>query len=68
MGGTVVAALVAPKMAKHWSLATPFWVATGLMAVMTVVFWLTATMCADSGHCCVASPTSRRVRVGGSTI
>jgi NNP family nitrate/nitrite transporter-like MFS transporter len=42
MGGTVIAALTAPKMAKHWSLATPFWVAAVLMALMTVVFWLTA--------------------------
>ncbi len=42
MGGTVIAALTAPKMAKHWSLATPFWVAAALMAVMTVVFWLSA--------------------------
>jgi len=42
MGGTVIAALTAPKMAKHWSLAAPFWVAAGLMAVMAVIFWLTA--------------------------
>lgn len=42
MGGTVLAALSAPKIAKHWGLATPFWVAAGLMAVMTVVFWLFA--------------------------
>jgi NNP family nitrate/nitrite transporter-like MFS transporter len=42
MGGTVLAALTAPKMAKHWSLAAPFWVAAGLMAVMAVVFWVTA--------------------------
>jgi MFS transporter, NNP family, nitrate/nitrite transporter len=42
MGGTVLAALTAPKIAKHWSLATPFWVAAALMAVMTVVFWLFA--------------------------
>jgi MFS transporter, NNP family, nitrate/nitrite transporter len=42
MGGTVLTALTAPKMAKHWSLATPFWVAAALMAVMTVVFWLFA--------------------------
>jgi NNP family nitrate/nitrite transporter-like MFS transporter len=41
-GGTVIAALVAPKLAKQVSLATPFWIAAGLMAVMTVVFWLTA--------------------------
>jgi MFS transporter, NNP family, nitrate/nitrite transporter len=42
MGGTVLAALTAPKMAKHWSFATPFWVAAALMAVMAVVFWLVA--------------------------
>jgi NNP family nitrate/nitrite transporter-like MFS transporter len=42
MGGTVLAALTAPRIAKHWSLATPFWVAAALMAVMTVVFWLSA--------------------------
>ena len=42
MGGTVLTALTAPKIAKHWSLGTPFWVAAVLMAVMTVVFWLFA--------------------------
>jgi MFS transporter, NNP family, nitrate/nitrite transporter len=42
MGGTVLAALTAPKIAKHWSLATPFWIAAALMAIMTVVFWLAA--------------------------
>jgi NNP family nitrate/nitrite transporter-like MFS transporter len=42
MGGTVLAALTAPKMAKHWSLATPFWVAAALMMAMTIVFWLAA--------------------------
>jgi MFS transporter, NNP family, nitrate/nitrite transporter len=42
MGGTVIAALTAPKLAKHWSLAAPFWVAAALMAAMTVVFWLAA--------------------------
>ena len=42
MGGTVLAALTAPRIAKHWSLATPFWVAAALMAAMTVIFWLTA--------------------------
>jgi MFS transporter, NNP family, nitrate/nitrite transporter len=42
MGGTVVAALTAPKLAKHWSLATPFWVGAALMAAMTLVFWLAA--------------------------
>jgi NNP family nitrate/nitrite transporter-like MFS transporter len=42
MGGTVIAALTAPKMAKHWSLATPFWVAAGLMVAMTAIFWVAA--------------------------
>jgi NNP family nitrate/nitrite transporter-like MFS transporter len=42
MGGTVLAALTVPKIAKHWSLATPFWVAAGLMVVMATIFWLTA--------------------------
>jgi MFS transporter, NNP family, nitrate/nitrite transporter len=42
MGGTVLAALTAPKIAKHWSFATPFWVAAALMAVMAVVFWFVA--------------------------
>ena len=41
-GGSVIAALTAPKIAKHWSLATPFWVGAALMAVMTVVYWLLA--------------------------
>jgi MFS transporter, NNP family, nitrate/nitrite transporter len=42
MGGTVIAALTAPKIAKHWSLATPFWVGAVLMAAMAVVFWFAA--------------------------
>ncbi len=42
MGGTVLAALTAPKIAKHWSLAAPFWFAAALMAAMTIVFWLAA--------------------------
>jgi MFS transporter, NNP family, nitrate/nitrite transporter len=42
MGGTVIAALTAPKIAKHWSLATPFWIAAVLVAVMAVVFWMFA--------------------------
>jgi NNP family nitrate/nitrite transporter-like MFS transporter len=42
MGGTVIAALTAPKMAKSWGLAAPFWVAAGLMVLMTVVFWMAA--------------------------
>jgi MFS transporter, NNP family, nitrate/nitrite transporter len=42
MGGTVIAALLAPRIAKHWSLATPFWVAAALMAAMAVAFWVVA--------------------------
>jgi MFS transporter, NNP family, nitrate/nitrite transporter len=42
MGGTVLAALTAPKIARQWSFATPFWVAAALMAVMAVVFWFVA--------------------------
>ncbi len=42
MGGTVLAALTAPRIARHWSLAAPFWIAAGLMAAMAVVFWLAA--------------------------
>jgi MFS transporter, NNP family, nitrate/nitrite transporter len=42
MGGTVLAALSAPKIAKHWSLAAPFWIAAALMAAMAAVFWLLA--------------------------
>jgi NNP family nitrate/nitrite transporter-like MFS transporter len=42
MGGTVLAALSAPKLAKHWGLAAPFWLAAVLMAAMAVIFWLVA--------------------------
>ena len=42
MGGTVIAALTAPRLAKQVSLAAPFWVAAALMAVMAVVFWMMA--------------------------
>ena len=42
MGGTVLAALSAPKIAKHWSLGAPFWIAAALMAAMAIVFWLAA--------------------------
>ena len=41
-GGTVLAALTAPKIAKQVSLAAPFWIAAALMAAMAVVFWLAA--------------------------
>lgn len=42
MGGTVLAGLTAPRIADHWGLAAPFWVAAGLIATMAVVFWLAA--------------------------
>jgi len=42
MGGTVIAAVTAPKIAKNWNLATPFWVAAVMMAAMTAIFWLLA--------------------------
>lgn len=38
MGGTVLAGLTAPRIADHWGLSAPFWVATGLIAVMGGVF------------------------------
>ncbi len=42
MGGTVVGALTAPRIAKATSLAVPFWIAAGLVALMAVAFWLLA--------------------------
>jgi MFS transporter, NNP family, nitrate/nitrite transporter len=42
MGGTVLAGLTAPPIADEWGLAAPFWVATALVATMSVVFWLRA--------------------------
>jgi NNP family nitrate/nitrite transporter-like MFS transporter len=38
MGGTTVAGLTAPRIADHWGLSAPFWVAAGLIAVMAAVF------------------------------
>ena len=38
MGGTTVAGLTAPRIADHWGLSAPFWVAAGLTAVMAAVF------------------------------
>jgi len=40
MGGTVIAGLTAPWMAKHWGLAAPFWVAFGVVALMALAFAL----------------------------
>ncbi len=42
MGGTVVAALTAPRIAKATSLDVPFWIAAGLVALMACGFWLLA--------------------------
>ena len=42
MGGTVLAGLTAPRIVDATSLAVPFWVAAGLVAVMAVVFWTAA--------------------------
>ena len=42
MGGTVIAALTAPKLAKQVGLSAPFWIAAGAMVAMTIVFWFAA--------------------------
>jgi NNP family nitrate/nitrite transporter-like MFS transporter len=41
-GGTTVAGLTAPRIADHWGLSAPFWVATVLMIVTTAAFALLA--------------------------
>ncbi len=42
MGGTVLAGLTAPRIVDQWGLAAPFWVATGLVLAICVVFVATA--------------------------
>lgn len=42
MGGTVLGALTAPRIADRWGLTAPFVVAMVLVAAMAVVFWLLA--------------------------
>ncbi len=42
MGGTVVGGLTAPTIADEWGLQAPFWIAAGLVALMTVVFVVVA--------------------------
>jgi NNP family nitrate/nitrite transporter-like MFS transporter len=42
MGGSVVTALTAPRIAKATSLAVPFWCAAALVALMALVFWSAA--------------------------
>ena len=39
MGGTVLGALTAPKIADATSLDVPFWIAAGLVGAMALVFW-----------------------------
>ncbi len=48
MGGTVVGALTAPRIAKATSLDVPFWIAAALVALMAVVFWRMAEDAAGS--------------------
>jgi NNP family nitrate/nitrite transporter-like MFS transporter len=43
MGGTVVGALVAPRIVKATSLDAPFWIAAALVALMALVFWMLAS-------------------------
>lgn len=38
MGGTVLAGLTAPRIADAWGIAAAFWVAAGLIVVVTAVF------------------------------
>ncbi|MGZ6696621.1 MAG: MFS transporter [Solirubrobacteraceae bacterium] len=45
MGGTVLAALSAPRISDHWGLRAPFLVAAGILLVTTAVF---ATMARDA--------------------
>ncbi len=42
MGGTVIAALLGPRIADRWGLSAPFWVAAGLLAIVAIWFALTA--------------------------
>ena len=42
MGGTVLGALTAPRIVDATNLNVPFWIAACIVAVMAVVFWLTA--------------------------
>jgi NNP family nitrate/nitrite transporter-like MFS transporter len=42
MGGTVLSALTAPRISKATSLAVPFWIAAGILALMAVAFWVLA--------------------------
>jgi NNP family nitrate/nitrite transporter-like MFS transporter len=50
MGGTVIAGLTAPRIADHWGLSAPFWVAAGLLAITIVVFWMLARDAESAGR------------------
>ena len=50
MGGTVLGALSAPRIADETSLDVPFWIAAGLLAVMAVIFWTMASDAPDSAR------------------
>jgi NNP family nitrate/nitrite transporter-like MFS transporter len=42
MAGSVAAGFTAPKIAKAWGLAAPFWIAAAIVVVMALVFLLLA--------------------------
>ena len=50
MGGTVIAGLVAPRIAKATSLSVPFWIAAGLVVVMTAIWAVLARDPAGAAH------------------
>lgn len=55
MGGTVVGALTAPRIAKATSLDVPFLIAAGLLAAMAAIFWALAE---DAPRSAAAKPGS----------
>ena len=55
MGGTVLGALTAPRIAKATSLDVPFLIAAGLLAVMAAIFWALAE---DAPRSTAAKPGS----------
>lgn len=42
MGGTVITALLAPRIADKWGLAAPFWAAAAVLALVGVIFAMLA--------------------------
>jgi NNP family nitrate/nitrite transporter-like MFS transporter len=58
MGGTVLAALTAPRIAKHFGLSAPFWLAAALLAAMTVIFWILARDAPSPDRGATRSPLS----------